>query len=137
MWWYRDREKKPGPGTAEGAATQAPSEELAVPARILAEALPADPTALDGLCAMSVLVDRRLVLGDGTEHGPHTWQDAERHVTSALPPGTAPRLYNEFARGFGDGCSLRDDLPEDEAAAMRAVLEAIASHPDVASIDAP
>lgn len=146
MWWYRDS-KRPAAAGADPAAPRAtarprassagprPAADLIVSAGLaanglagaVAAALAGRPRDPDTLLVMSLLVDSRIELADGSTSDGATWFEAEKTISAAL--GEPVRLYNRFARDFGDGYSARPDLAADVRAALdelRAALRAAA-----------
>jgi hypothetical protein len=109
----------------------APTERLAAAVALALAGRPRDP---DAWLAMSLLVDSRIVLDDGSASDGMSWLDAERTLGAALAGDGPLRLYNRFAREFGDGYSAREDLPEEHRAAIRAMSAALARAPGVKSV---
>ena len=119
MWWYRDREAdgeaRPDEGTARADALVAPLGGCAL-----------GENPLRAACvAMAVLVDHEVSWTDDAAVLRLSWQDAEALVQRAFEAHDLSRLYNDFARDFGDGYTDRSDLPDDDRSLVDAVLGAL------------
>jgi hypothetical protein len=123
MWWYRDRKDD------EGAEAATPETRLARALAPAARGRPADP---DLLMLMAVLVDGRVEMADGTVFDGMSWAEAEK-VAAAAAGGGPHRLYNVFARDYGDGVTARADLTPEQSAAQTAARKALDDSPDVAA----
>src|SRR5262245_29508115 len=127
VWWYRDPKRSPAAPARPATALSPAAAALRVPA---AAAPPADLAQAvahafagrskdpDAWLLMSLLVDSRVEMADGSVSDGMTWLDAERLLAVALGNGQPLRLYNRFAREFGDGYSLRNDVPKDHQKRM-------------------
>jgi hypothetical protein len=143
VWWYRDPKRSPAAparpataptpsaGAARAPAVPAPRADLA---QAVAHAFTGRSKDPDAWLLMSLLVDSRVEMTDGAVSDGMTWLDAERLLAVALGNGQPLRLYNRFAREFGDGYSLRDDVPKDHQKRMNRLREAIATAPGVRGV---
>jgi hypothetical protein len=95
MWWYRDR--KDQPEGDDPSLSKDPKDRLAAALSPLLRGLPPEP---DLLLAMALLVDTRITLTGGDEVGELSWAEAETLISAAC--GASRRLYNAFARDFGE-----------------------------------
>lgn len=138
MWWYRDTKKSPAAKKPSGRRAPAPAPAAPRPVEpgqgltaAVAHVLAGRPRDPDAWLVMGLLVDSRIEIDGGAVSDGMTWHEAERTVAEALGPADPARLYNRFAREFGDGYTLREDLPEDRARALGALRDALASAPGV------
>ena len=129
MWWYRDQSKPSQPEAEEGPA---PAPLM----RALKEALKGRSARPGPLLAMSLLIDSRIELEDGTVVEGPSWFDAERCIEAALGASRPLRLYNEFSKDYGDGYSTRDDLSADHERRLGELKDALLADPGVKSIEA-
>lgn len=135
MWWYRDGKRPAAPAKAD-APQQRPAGEprrtdlSVVVAQVLHEGAK-DP---DAILLMSLLVDSRIEIADGASSDGMTWSDAERTIATAVGGGEPVRLYNRFAKDFGDGYSTRKDLPPGHRDVLARLRTALAAAPGVKSV---
>jgi hypothetical protein len=127
MWWYKDRKDKP-----DEADEAAPLPSAGRLAKTLSAALANRPADPDLLMAMAFLVDSRITFADGEVLDGMTWADAEKVVEDAAGKG-ALRLYNAFAKDYGDGVTTRPDLTPEQTAALDRVRAAIAAAEGIAA----
>jgi hypothetical protein len=138
MWWYRDsKPASPGRGRRGGAAKLAAPEPAATCpgglAGSVALALQGRPRDPDCWVVMALLVDSRIELDEGAVTDGMTWLQAERTIAAALPDDP-PRLYNRFARDFGDGWTRREALTAEERSCLDRARAALAGAPGVKSV---
>jgi hypothetical protein len=134
MWWYRDPKRSPV-ATKPTPVRQRPAAparaDLAPHAAHVLEGRPKDP---DAWLLMSLLVDSRIELTDGSVSDGMSWLDAERTLATAIGTGDPLRLYNRFSRDFGDGYTARTDLPKPHRDALAALRDALARSPGVVAV---
>lgn len=129
MWWYRDRKDQAEGDDASSAKT--PTDRLAAALSPVVRDLQAEP---DLLLVMVLLVEKRVTLDGGDQIGELTWAEAETLLSAAC--GAPRRLYNAFARDFGEadarGAGMAPGLREryDE------LRTAIAAAPGISAVGA-
>ena len=127
MWWYRDP-KSPPVAVKPEAPERRPAADVgrADLSSVVAQVLAGGSRDPDAILVMSLLIDSRIELADGTVSDGMTWLDAERTIATALGGGEPVRLYNRFAKDFGEGFSTRKDVLavyRDGLARLRAALK--------------
>lgn len=130
MWWYRDKDKKAAQSKGTAEAVQAPRDPLVAALRT---ALGSRPQVPDYLLAMSLVVDSRIELADGTVREGTSWGEAEK-LLQAAGDGSV-RIYNQFARDFGDGYSRQADLPAPHRETLDALRASLRAAPGIARVD--
>ena len=139
MWYYN--QTKPAQSAAPKPASR---ESLAKPGR--PEVNPALAAALGGILAsrpvdpdayllMAILVDSEIKFADGKTVGGLSWSEAERILAANAPSGDPLRLYNRFAREFGDGYTQRDELTADERRALTEIATALVNANGITSVE--
>ncbi len=139
MWFYRDSKRSPAAApklVLPKPAATGPQADLRPAVRAILAGRAKDP---DPWLLMALLVDSRVEMDDGSKLDGLSWLDAERLLAEANTDanGTAEplRLYNRFSREFGDGYTLKSDLPETHTTALREILAALKASPGVKSVD--
>lgn len=159
MWWYRKKEPQSGAPVETGAAPAArnvvtlpPSAKAGGPAAATAtkggRKAPAGPARADltgvirpllasrrkdpdYFLLLSLLVDSRIEMEDGSVHDGISWLDGERLLGECAPTADPLRLYNRFSREFGDGYSQKSEIPEEHARILEELRQAILASPGV------
>lgn len=137
MWWYRDQNRSPAARPAPRPKPRAPEPALdagpavsATAARVL-RGRGRDP---DAWLLMSLFVDSRIEFDDGSVSDGMTWLDAERAIGASLAAEGPLRLYNRFAKEFGDGYSRRDDVPASHRDALGVLRAELSGAPGVVEV---
>lgn len=118
-----------GKGRAPGGGGVGPAKaDLRPVLRPILAARQKDP---DYYLVLSLVVDSRIEMEDGSVHDGISWLDGERLLGECAPTPDPLRLYNRFSREFGDGYSQKTDIPEEHGRILEEIRQAILASPGV------